>query len=497
MQMAAKIVYYGPGLCGKTSNLSYIYAKTTPNSRGEMVSLETESDRTLFFDLLPIEVGTIGGFKTRLQLYTVPGQVFYNTTRKLVLKGVDGLVFVADSQRPMREANIESLSSLIENLEDLGLEMSDLPLVLQFNKRDLKNILTVDELNSDLNAHARHPHFEASAINGDGVFETLKEITKLTLKKLRKRMASSQPGSVSPASVPVRPAMKPQRPESISAASLARAAEEGVVSSTAPEPPRPASKPPTTLSAPMPGPASPRRDSDVFSSPAEPPGQPTDDGPLGGGSFPANEIPAVDFGSQPVAGAEDVAATASAGQYASTALADEASVGIETSSEPWSDEAAPEVAETAESAPSEPHVDPVENVEFGQQETDEPVSPPPPIKRVHVSNQLDILAELEGLRSGSLSGGAPSHHRSAAAEIDIDSLISGAMGETKEVRRKVEQRLKTEIFDQMRGLEIAVQVKDAGGATIQTLNPVVLEVDGTGELTKLSVRFAIDLEHTR
>ena len=151
MQMAAKIVYYGPGLCGKTSNLSYIYAKTTPNSRGEMVSLETESDRTLFFDLLPIEVGTIGGFKTRLQLYTVPGQVFYNTTRKLVLKGVDGLVFVADSQRPMREANIESLSSLIENLEDLGLEMADLPLVLQYNKRDLKNILSVDELNGDLN----------------------------------------------------------------------------------------------------------------------------------------------------------------------------------------------------------------------------------------------------------------------------------------------------------------------------------------------------------
>ena len=133
MQMAAKIVYYGPGLCGKTSNLSYIYAKTSPNSRGEMVSLETESDRTLFFDLLPIEVGTIGGFKTRLQLYTVPGQVFYNTTRKLVLKGVDGLVFVADSQRPMREANLESFASLVENLKEFGLEPSEIPIVLQFN----------------------------------------------------------------------------------------------------------------------------------------------------------------------------------------------------------------------------------------------------------------------------------------------------------------------------------------------------------------------------
>src|SRR5512136_2289328 len=157
MQMAAKIVYYGPGLCGKTSNLSFIYAKTSPNSRGEMVSLETESDRTLFFDLLPIEVGTIGGFKTRLQLYTVPGQVFYNTTRKLVLKGVDGLVFVADSQRPMREANIESFESLVDNLTELGLDVRDLPLVLQYNKRDLKNVLAVDELNSDLNAERAYP----------------------------------------------------------------------------------------------------------------------------------------------------------------------------------------------------------------------------------------------------------------------------------------------------------------------------------------------------
>ena len=190
MQMAAKIVYYGPGLCGKTSNLSFIYAKTAPNSRGEMVSLETESDRTLFFDLLPIEVGNIGGFKTRLQLYTVPGQVFYNTTRKLVLKGVDGLVFVADSQRPMREANIESLQSLRDNLEELGLDMADLPLVLQFNKRDLKNILAEEELNADLNPDGDYSWFGASAINGDGVFETLKEITKLTLKKLRRKMAA-------------------------------------------------------------------------------------------------------------------------------------------------------------------------------------------------------------------------------------------------------------------------------------------------------------------
>ncbi len=188
MQMAAKIVYYGPGLCGKTSNLSYIYAKTAPGSRGEMVSLETESDRTLFFDLLPIEVGTIGGFKTRLQLYTVPGQVFYNTTRKLVLKGVDGLVFVADSQRPMRDANMESFATLKDNLKEFGLSLSDLPIVLQYNKRDLSNILSVDELNADLNPEREFLFCEASAVSGDGVITTLKEITKLTLKKLRTRM---------------------------------------------------------------------------------------------------------------------------------------------------------------------------------------------------------------------------------------------------------------------------------------------------------------------
>ena len=145
MQMAAKIVYYGPGLCGKTTNLHHIYAKTSPQSRGEMVSLETETDRTLFFDLLPIDVGVIGGFKTRLQLYTIPGQVFYNTTRKLVLKGVDGIVFVADSQKAMLDANLESFKNLRENLAEIGLSIDEIPLVLQLNKRDLPNIAPADD----------------------------------------------------------------------------------------------------------------------------------------------------------------------------------------------------------------------------------------------------------------------------------------------------------------------------------------------------------------
>jgi mutual gliding-motility protein MglA len=188
MQMAAKIVYYGPGLCGKTTNLHHIYGRTAPDSRGEMVSLETETDRTLFFDLLPLDVGIISGFKTRVQLYTVPGQVFYNTTRKLVLKGVDGIVFVADSQRAMKDANIESLANLKTNLAEIGINLEELPLALQYNKRDLANVLAVDDLQRDLNRDGLHESYEASAILGQGVFETLKAISRLTLRSLKKRM---------------------------------------------------------------------------------------------------------------------------------------------------------------------------------------------------------------------------------------------------------------------------------------------------------------------
>ncbi len=187
MQMAAKIVYYGPGLCGKTTNLHVIYGRTAPSARGEMVCLETETDRTLFFDLLPLDVGVIGGFKTRLQLYTVPGQVFYNTTRKLVLKGVDGIVFVADSQRPMMEPNKESLKNLRDNLAEIGLTLESIPHVFQYNKRDLPSLLSVEELNDALNPNGAE-WYEASATNGTGIFETLKAISKLTLRSLKSRM---------------------------------------------------------------------------------------------------------------------------------------------------------------------------------------------------------------------------------------------------------------------------------------------------------------------
>ena len=205
MQMAAKIVYYGPGLCGKTTNLHVIYGRTAPTSRGEMVCLETETDRTLFFDLLPLDVGVIGGFKTRLQLYTVPGQVFYNTTRKLVLKGVDGIVFVADSQRPMKETNAESLGNLRENLAEIGVSLDATPRVFQYNKRDLANILTLDELNDTLNPDRSVEFYESSATNGTGVFETLKAISKLTLRSLRGRMAVEQRRPTVVASAPTPP----------------------------------------------------------------------------------------------------------------------------------------------------------------------------------------------------------------------------------------------------------------------------------------------------
>jgi small GTP-binding protein len=209
MQMAAKIVFYGPGLCGKTTNLQHIYGHTSNDSRGEMVSLETETDRTLFFDLLPIDVGTIAGFKTRIQLYTVPGQVFYNTTRKLVLKGVDGVVFVADSQRPMLQANVESFANLEENLAEIGLKIDEIPLVLQYNKRDLADVCTVEEMDAALNKGS-WPSFEASALTGEGVFETLKGISKVTLLSIKQKMQKEETGSTSrPAAPTPRPAPRP------------------------------------------------------------------------------------------------------------------------------------------------------------------------------------------------------------------------------------------------------------------------------------------------
>lgn len=183
-EITCKIVYYGPGLCGKTTNLQYIYAKTNPEARGNMIALATETDRTLFFDFLPLGLGEIRGFKTRFHLYSVPGQVFYDASRKLILRGVDGVVFVADSLYDRLDANLESMENLRVNLAEHGYDLDTIPLVIQYNKRDLPNAMPVEELSRLLNPR-KVPEFPAVAVKGEGVFETLKAIAKLVLQKVR------------------------------------------------------------------------------------------------------------------------------------------------------------------------------------------------------------------------------------------------------------------------------------------------------------------------
>ena len=214
-EINCKIVYYGPGLCGKTTNLQYIYDKTNPTAKGKLISLATETDRTLFFDFLPLELGTVRGFKTRFHLYTVPGQVYYNASRKLILKGVDGIVFVADSQIERMEANVESMQNLYDNMSEYGYDLTKIPFVIQYNKRDLPNAAPIKDLQASLNPgwpiedparqkqtpDPAHPgenlieklggdwmgkaaYHEAVAVRGDGVFDTLKAVSKLVLKTL-------------------------------------------------------------------------------------------------------------------------------------------------------------------------------------------------------------------------------------------------------------------------------------------------------------------------
>jgi signal recognition particle receptor subunit beta len=186
-EMTAKIVYYGPGLCGKTTNLMVIFDKLDPKSKGKMLSLATKTDRTLFFDLLPVDIGKVGPFNLKIQLYTVPGQVFYNETRKLVLRGADSVVFVADSQPAMVDANRESFANLLDNLEENQIDPNDTPIVIQFNKRDLPGVLPVEKLQEALGFEG-YPYTEASALKGEGVMETFKLISKLTAKHLFARL---------------------------------------------------------------------------------------------------------------------------------------------------------------------------------------------------------------------------------------------------------------------------------------------------------------------
>ena len=182
-EINCKVVYYGSGLGGKTTNLEYVYSRVNPDVKGKMISLATETERTLFFDFLPIDLGEIRGFKTRFHLYTVPGQVYYNASRRLILKGVDGLIFVADSQRSRLEANIEAMHNLYENMESYGYDIETIPFVIQYNKRDLPDVMSVEELRSVLNPMGV-PDFEGVAIEGDGVFQTLSAVSKLVVQSL-------------------------------------------------------------------------------------------------------------------------------------------------------------------------------------------------------------------------------------------------------------------------------------------------------------------------
>lgn len=184
-EVHCKIVYYGPGLCGKTTNLQYIYNKTNPETRGKLISLSTETERTLFFDFLPLALGEIRGLKLRFQLYTVPGQVFYGASRKLILRNVDGVVFVADSQYERMEANLESMEDLRNNLSEQGYDLDKLPFVIQYNKRDLPNAVPLEDMRRELNVR-QVPDFQAVATTGVGVLDTLKSVAKLVVSEVKK-----------------------------------------------------------------------------------------------------------------------------------------------------------------------------------------------------------------------------------------------------------------------------------------------------------------------
>jgi len=231
-EISAKIVYYGPALCGKTTNVQYIHQKLNPRQRGELVSLATDADRTLFFDFLPIELENVGGFKTRFQIYTVPGQVYYNSTRKAVLTGVDGVIFVADSQTSMEQENLESFNNLIENLKYYNRDISQIPLILQYNKRDLDNVMSVEDLDRLFNQPQRLS-FSASAVTGNGVLQTLTACCKQVLQDLKNKSKRTEQGGTSKPEIKT-PAPPPTIERSPEISPTVTASPEAPLATTAP-----------------------------------------------------------------------------------------------------------------------------------------------------------------------------------------------------------------------------------------------------------------------
>ena len=483
MQMAAKIVYYGPGLCGKTTNLHHIYAKTSPQSRGEMVSLETETDRTLFFDLLPIDVGVIGGFKTRLQLYTVPGQVFYNTTRKLVLKGVDGIVFVADSQRAMLDANVESLKNLRENLAEIGTNLDEIPLVLQLNKRDLPNIASVDMMLDALDAERKAEHVESVASAGTGVFETLKMISKLTLRTLRRRMTGEEPSrassarsgqfrvqdnsrtmagstpvpSVTPTTMAVSPAPAPPGPtkhvtEPMRAFTGAQQLEQKVESPTLVEEIR-------EELAPAPLPPEPQFDAEATIAASSFDRRVIADAPVP--EQPHVEQPVVE---QPMREVDAAPAPQAVTDVPLQAPA----------------EAVDQFFPVSEPAP------PVLEPEIAFSEAEKPQKTEPEVKTVKVRNSVDVMAELEALRKRATSA-TPKSAAKRDVMADLDSLRP-----KRDINRTLHLQLPSGVLSRTKSVRVTLSFEDGQEAVIDTQNQH-LDLGDASDVQSLSVNLKIDL----
>jgi hypothetical protein len=463
MQMAAKVVYYGPGLCGKTTNLHHIYGRTAPGSRGEMVSLETETDRTLFFDLLPLDVGVIGGFKTRVQLYTVPGQVFYNTTRKLVLKGVDGIVFVADSQRAMKDANVESLANLRTNLAEIGIKLEEIPLVLQYNKRDLANILSVEELEESLNPEKTSESYEACAVLGQGVFETLKAISRLTLRSLKKRMLGEEkPSAAASAAAPApaaatAPPPAPPKPATMPiSAETAKAAAKTKPSAAPPKPPPP----------PEPAP-------ELEESLDVEPGTFSTPKPTAGRAAKAHELNAPP-------------STFDAGDAGTVQEFEQA---LDSLDAPLPESAAPPAASSAEAEIAE--------VSFAESERPEPeTAVTEEVRHVKVRSNIDILAELERLRKTSTStAGAPVEEkpRRAPAGISVDDLLAGSLNHRKEVNKVFDVVIPRKQLSQGHQVTVGLKFEDRDGKAIGESQSFCVELQSRADIQKLllSLKFHI------
>ncbi len=444
MQMAAKVVYYGPGLCGKTTNLHHIYGRTAPGSRGEMVSLETETDRTLFFDLLPLDVGVIGGFKTRVQLYTVPGQVFYNTTRKLVLKGVDGIVFVADSQRAMKEANVESLANLKTNLAEIGVKLDEIPLVLQYNKRDLANILSLEELEASLNPEQLFESYEACAVLGQGVFETLKAISRLTLRSLKKRMLGEEKAPAAKAAAP------PPKPAVVEP----------------PAAPRPAPAP-----TPPPPPAE-----DVQEALDVEPGTFSEAPPVVGKAYELNQPP----------GAFDATDVETVQEFEQA---------LDSLDAPLPEApAAAAAGPDSTAAPADGEIAEVTFAEAPQPEPEKAIVEE--VRHVKVRSNIDILAELERLRKTSTSGpqeGEKEKPRRPATGISVDDLLASSLNHRKEVSKVFEIQVPRRQLSQGHQVTVGLRFEDKQGKELGNAQSFSIELQSRSDIERLllSLKFHI------